>query len=625
MITSDMIRALCEKKKTSIAELSRCIGQTPQNFNKKLKRGTVSSEKMMAIEDAMGVGYEQAFVLEDEEKIGKEYKSMRGENMFMFQSRSFWDDMIIPRKKIKERFEYFFGKSSRKIEDRNDALSILMNITATIQHEMVNRLKKENTYEVLLKLYFVFDEVHSMYLIEKEARSKLVEVNISGEDVVGIFENNRNIERNIIDACNIWIENCVLYQHDLDIEKLNVKKESVMDYSLIIDMYLYGFASQAISLLMLSKNIGEENTFYGLDITLGKDIPAEVLKYHPYIYFNTAIVGNQNILVETPLPTQVNDTDFGTGFFQETNIQFLLFLATIKGFHDDQLRGDDKSLTVISKEKFIELVESYTNPRIEDGEVFYESFALTKEKIKQHLRKKEEIIWHVGTNKYRHEIRPFIGLDDGNVLIAYGALEQAKHLWVSYFSNGGIYYTNPNSSDFLTKAMEKRNKELSDILVERAREILNKHYNPKIDYKDVQYYRIFGKREINYGDFDIVYFDENAKELFLIESKYFSDSLNSSGMVTDYNKMFAAEGYYDHCRRRYDLVLSEPEKLKKFIVTDEEINIHMLFLSSKPIEMEFQDKDGVVTLMSLGIFEKYITGNLISGESDEVMRPIKKL
>lgn len=51
----------------------------------------------------------------------------------------------------------------------------------------------------------------------------------------------------------------------------------------------------------------------------------------------------------------------------------------------------------------------------------------------------------------------------------------------------------------------------------------------------------------------------------------------------------------------------------------------MLFLSSKPIEMEFQDKDGIVTFSSLGIFEKYITANLISSETDDVMRPVKKL
>ena len=69
MITSDMIRALCEKQNISLAELSRRIGQTPQNFNKKLKRGTVSFDEMVEIAEAVGVGYEQAFVLPDGEKI----------------------------------------------------------------------------------------------------------------------------------------------------------------------------------------------------------------------------------------------------------------------------------------------------------------------------------------------------------------------------------------------------------------------------------------------------------------------------------------------------------------------------------------------------------------------------
>ncbi len=69
MTTSDMIRQLCEKMNISQAELCRRIGQTPQNFNKKLKRGTVSFEEMMAIAKALGVGYEQAFILPDGEKI----------------------------------------------------------------------------------------------------------------------------------------------------------------------------------------------------------------------------------------------------------------------------------------------------------------------------------------------------------------------------------------------------------------------------------------------------------------------------------------------------------------------------------------------------------------------------
>lgn len=70
MTTSDMIRQLCERMNISLAELCRRIGQTPQNFNKKLKRGTVSFEEMMIIATVLNVKYEQAFVLSDGEKIG---------------------------------------------------------------------------------------------------------------------------------------------------------------------------------------------------------------------------------------------------------------------------------------------------------------------------------------------------------------------------------------------------------------------------------------------------------------------------------------------------------------------------------------------------------------------------
>lgn len=69
MTTSDMIRELCDRMNISLAELCRRIGQTPQNFNKKLQRGTVSSEEMAKIAEALGVGYEQAFVLPDGEYI----------------------------------------------------------------------------------------------------------------------------------------------------------------------------------------------------------------------------------------------------------------------------------------------------------------------------------------------------------------------------------------------------------------------------------------------------------------------------------------------------------------------------------------------------------------------------
>ena len=69
MKTSDMIRQLCEEMNISLAELCRRIGQTPQNCNKKLQRGTVSFEEMVTIAEVLGVGYEQAFVLPGGERI----------------------------------------------------------------------------------------------------------------------------------------------------------------------------------------------------------------------------------------------------------------------------------------------------------------------------------------------------------------------------------------------------------------------------------------------------------------------------------------------------------------------------------------------------------------------------
>jgi transcriptional regulator with XRE-family HTH domain len=69
MTTSDMVRELCKKQNISIAELCRRIGQSPQNFNKKLNRVTLSSEEMIAIADALEVIYEQTFVLKNGETI----------------------------------------------------------------------------------------------------------------------------------------------------------------------------------------------------------------------------------------------------------------------------------------------------------------------------------------------------------------------------------------------------------------------------------------------------------------------------------------------------------------------------------------------------------------------------
>ena len=69
MTTSDMIRELCEKQNISLAELCRRIGQTPQNFNKKLQCGIVKVEEMMEIADALDIVFEQRYILKDGTEI----------------------------------------------------------------------------------------------------------------------------------------------------------------------------------------------------------------------------------------------------------------------------------------------------------------------------------------------------------------------------------------------------------------------------------------------------------------------------------------------------------------------------------------------------------------------------
>ncbi len=536
-----------------------------------------------------------------------------------FQTRSVLLDYGIAKKQMKSLLQSYVAFEEKEYSDTDDVIALLLQLTDKIQHKMVDRFSHENTYESFLKLLWIFDEIHSRYLAEKSARVKLVENNIDDEGINEAFGSNRNTMRYIIDSCNVWIENCALFQHEVDSKSVNTEKMFVLDTELFIDLLLYGIASHTLSLLMLSKNKEMHCPYYGIRVDYSKDIPIEPIKYHPFIYYNTAITGNQNVLSGVPLTSDANETAFGKGFKRETNVEFLLFLAVLHGFQCNMFSGDDKALNIILKTDFIEYIESYTNPQV-SGKDFYENFVLTKDKIKAHLKKDEEIIWSVGVNKNRYELRPFIELDDERVIISYGALEQAKQLWVSYQSNGGMCYTSPSKSDPIKTGTEIRNKELSGLLVQKIREVLRKHYQPEVDLVDVRYDRIFGSKEVDYGDYDLVFYSKKQKVLFLIEAKYFSDSLNASGIVTDFEKMYKSGGYYDHCRGRYDLVMSEKQKLKDFVGATDEIELHMLFVSSKPLEMELKDEDSMVTILPLGILEKYIEGKLLDGETDKVIK-----
>ena len=69
MDTSEQIKVLCVRMGISVSERARRIGYSPQNFNAKLKRGTIGEKDLIKIADVLGIIYQQSFVLSNGDKI----------------------------------------------------------------------------------------------------------------------------------------------------------------------------------------------------------------------------------------------------------------------------------------------------------------------------------------------------------------------------------------------------------------------------------------------------------------------------------------------------------------------------------------------------------------------------
>ena len=541
---------------------------------------------------------------------------------FIFMSQPFWREMGIPQDFVVQKYKEYFGQHKISITSRKDAITFISPVLNRIQSELLDWLNSTGTNQVIKSLYLIFDKCFKFYINQKAARKKLVALNIQDEDINEVFSTNRNFAINVINSANLWIENALLFQNSVD-DPLEDKTPTI-DPLLFVKLYIYGISSRALSLLNLSNKFNQNELFYGINYSIQYDEePIDIIREHPVIYFNPSLTGNQGIFKLSKKDYLNADSSvFGTGFYEEHKISFLLSMKLLSTFQKYLLLDGKHAYVVITKSKFLSLIDEYTQSKI-DPHAFFDTFVLSNSNVSSQLRKNESLLWIIGTNKYRHELRPFLCLSNDTVAISYYALEQAKQLWCSYFANGGMTYS--NTSDKLTTAIERRNEELSNQLVAIIRDQLKELYTPSFDECDVKYDRIFGVKEYDYGDYDVVFYTKQTNELFLIEAKFFSDSLNNSGTITDYEKLFKANGYYDHCRKRYDLVLREPEKIKNFIGASGPLNVHFLFLSSKPLEIEFTDKDRVVSFPCLSIFKNYLAGNLISEDGHQTIRPTHQI
>ena len=546
---------------------------------------------------------------------------MRKNEDIIFMTRDFWREMNVPRNIVSAVYNQYLGNTSYVVDNRAEAIEFITQIVTSLRNEILDWFKANNSNQAIKDLYYIFDVCFKFYMAQKNARKKIVELNINDDDIINEFSKNRNMCVNVINSINLWIENSLLLQNSIDDPLCNC--ESKVDAVLFVRVYLYGLASKALSLLALSKKYGETELFYGIRISPNEDEPIEVIRYHPVIYFNPSLIGNQDSFqLDITDYQNIDSSTFGMGFQSLHNSSLLISLRAMSTFQTELLKDGKYSHVVISKARFIALVNKYTSGQV-DGECFFNAFVLTKDKVTSQLKGEETIIWMMGVNKYRHELRPFICLDNNTIAISYMALEQAKHIWLSYFANGGMIYT--NTKDELTAAIEERNTELSKLLVEIIRDKLQTHYDATFNEIDVKYSRIFGDKDYDYGDYDLVFYTQERNELFLIEAKFFSDSLNNSGIINDYHRLFKENGYYTHCRKRCDLAIAEAEKLKDFIGINGTTKTHFLFVSSKPLEIEFTDKDGIVSFPCLSILDDYLIGNLISEDGSDTIRPTYEL
>lgn len=523
-------------------------------------------------------------------------------------------------------YKYYLGTEKQIISSVDESLAFLKNVIDSLALKIHGLVKSTNSDYFIRKLIALFNVTYDIYIRDRQSRETLVENNWNSPH--NTYERNRNITLTVLNGINLIIENSILFQNDENNENKDTDYfDKLVDVDLLVDIYLYTLASQYYTLLNVSKNSKNYKYCSGIIILPDEDIPIEGIITHPLVYTSTMLSGNIDALLpsdEQEYLKSANSTEIGKGFKELYGIKFLEMMNCVYSIKRILCEKDKKLAKTFSEAQFKEyLLRWYPNVNIK---AFMEFFILDKRMLEPYVTEKEPFIYKMGCNKNRLEIRPIIKLENGSIYTSYALLDRAMNLWYSYIINGGRPYTGvgPGKGDTLIDGCSRHEKELGDQTVNILLALLEKNF-PEATFKDtdVKYDKIFGKRKEDYGDFDIVYYVGN--ELYLIESKYFSDSYTGNTIIGDYNKLFAQKNnYYNHCRGRYDLVISEPNVFKKYIGAMGDINAHFLFVSSKPLEVEFQDEDKIVTFLSIANFERYLNGKLMD-EDGAVLRPTHKL
>jgi len=526
-----------------------------------------------------------------------------------FATRNFWIEAGVNPTPI---FKQYLTDKEQTIDGITDAIVFIRPVLFRLADELITLIRITSADLMLRKLFLLFDNTFKFYCKDRRTREEVAKVYSDFSD--DTLENNRSITMTLLNGLSIMIENCVVFQNEEKSEIFEDKAlysvDELFDNGLLIKIYLYALMSQYYTLLNLSKD-SKSNYAYcsGITVNPNDQVPIEGIIHHPLLYTSVLITGNQNVFSignQIGYIKEIDSTPIGQGFQRMYDIKFLDVIRVLHAL----VKEIDSFLAITSVGELKRYIASFNiNP-----DKFIEYFSITRSNLKQHILDGERYIFRVGRNKYRLDIRPIVLLDNGTVYISPEALYKAMNSWTSFANNGGKPYTDIDAGhgDVIIDGFAKREQELGDRLVDILYEKLEQHY-PNALYKDknVKYHRIFGKRRDRFQDsedYDIIYYV--GDELFLIEAKYFSDSLTVNLLIGDYNKIFKDGLYYKHCRARFDLVEEEPEKMKAYIKAKNNVKVHYLFISSKPLEIEFQDEDKIVSFLCVSNFDQYLDGKL---------------
>ena len=531
-------------------------------------------------------------------------------NMY-FATRSFWIEAGV---NPTSTFTRFLDKE-QTINSIPDSINFVKPALVKLATELIDQIRITNTDVMLRKLLILFENTYEFYCQDRKTREKVAKLYSDFSD--DTLENNRSITMTLLNGLSILIENCLVFQNETKTENFEDidldSPDDMFDGDLLQKTYLYALLSQFYTLLNLSKD-SKKNYVYcsGISINPNDQVPIDGIIHHPLLYTSVLITGNQKALsseYEADFLKNINTTPIGQGFQSTYGISFINMIRVL-----DELEKDFRGKITLMP---VDELKIYIKTRCKfdiNPDKLLEHFSINKSNLMQYITKNEPYIFRVGCNQFRLDIRPIVLLDNGTAYISPSAINKAINCWTSYAKNGGKPYTgiDVGQGDTIIDGFAKREEELSNRLVDILCRKLEQHY-PKAVFKDknVKYHRIFGKRRDRFQDnedYDIIYF--TGDELFLIEAKYFSDSLTINLVISDYNKIFKDGRYYKHCRARYDLVEEESEMIKAFVKAVGNVQVHYLFISSKPLEIEFQDEDKLVTFLSVANFDNYLDGKL---------------